>query len=105
MSRFAASILAWAALASPASLADNGKEVYLASCAACHGQDGRARTAAGRKLGAKDLTASKLTDAEVRKQVSEGHTDQRGALMPAFKDILKPDQIDAVVAFAKTLRK
>ena len=82
-----------------------GKDVFAANCIPCHGPDGKARTPAGRKLGAKDLTQSKLSDEEIRKQVNEGHKDQRGVVMPAFKDVLKSDQIDAVVVYVKSLRK
>jgi len=105
MNRFAVAFLVWAAFFEPLVLGESGKEVFTANCIACHGQEGRARTPAGRKLRARDLTESKLTDDEIRKQVNEGHKDQRGAVMPPFKDVLKPDQIDAVVAFVRSLRK
>jgi len=105
MSRFTAVFIAWAAFLGPPALGEGGKDVFAANCAACHGQDGKARTPAGRKLRAKDLTESKLTDDEIRRQVSEGHKDQRGAVMPPFKDVLKSDQIDAVVVFVRSLRK
>jgi cytochrome c oxidase cbb3-type subunit 3 len=97
--------LVWAAFLGTPALGEGGKDVFTANCIPCHGLDGRAHTPAGRKLGAKDLTESKLTADEIRKQVNEGHRDQRGVVMPAFKDILKPDQIDAVIAFVKSLRK
>ncbi|MGD1031392.1 MAG: c-type cytochrome [Opitutaceae bacterium] len=93
-----------ALLGRPARGAD-GKDVFIANCAPCHGPDGKAHTPAGRKLGAKDLTASKLTDAEIRRQVTEGFKDQRGLVMPPFKDVLSSDQTDAVVAFVMSLRK
>src|SRR5271157_6326011 len=105
MSRFTAVYFVCSVFFGPAVLGDVGKEVFTANCAPCHGPDGRARTPAGRKLHAKDLTESKLTDDETRKQVNEGRKDQRGALMPPFKDVLKPDQIDAVIVFVKRLRK
>jgi mono/diheme cytochrome c family protein len=46
-----------------------------------------------------------LTDPEIRRRVNEDHKDERGTVMPPFKDILKSDQIDAVVAFVRSLRK
>ena len=33
-------------------------ELYAASCAKCHGADGRARTAKGKRVGATDFTTS-----------------------------------------------
>jgi len=105
LSRFAPAFLAWAALLGHLVRGADGKDVFIANCAPCHGPDGKAHTPAGRKLGAKDLTASKLTDAEIRKQVTEGFKDQRGLVMPPFKDVLNSDQTDAVVAFVMSLRK
>ncbi len=105
LSRCAAALLAWAVFVTDPTLGANGKDVFIANCAPCHGPDGKAHTPAGRKLGAKDLTASKLTDAEIRKQVTEGFKDQRGLVMPPFKDVLNSDQTDAVVAFVMSLRK
>ena len=105
MSRCAMALLAWAALLVHSVQGADGKDVFIANCAPCHGPDGKAHTQAGRKLGAKDLTLSKMTDAEIRKQVTEGFKDQRGLVMPQFKDVLSSDQTDAVVAFVKSLRK
>jgi len=105
MNRFAAVFVVCSVFLGPAVFGEVGKEVFTANCIPCHGPDGRARTPAGRKLHANDLTESKLTDDEIRKQVNEGRKDQRGALMPPFKDVLKPDQIDAVIVFVKSLRK
>ena len=99
------SFFAWAALFGHPALGESGKDVFTANCIPCHGPDGRARTPAGRKLHAKDLTESRLADDEIRKQVNEGHKDERGAVMPAFKGVLKPDQVDAVMAYVKSLRK
>jgi mono/diheme cytochrome c family protein len=104
-SRCALALLAWAAILARPALGADGRDVFVANCAPCHGPDGKAHTPAGRKLGAKDLTLSKFTDADVKKQVTEGFKDQRGLVMPAFKDVLPSDQVDAVVAFVMSLRK
>jgi cytochrome c oxidase cbb3-type subunit 3 len=103
--RLAAAFLVLSALFGHPALGETGKDVFATNCIPCHGPDGRARTPAGRKLHAKDLTESKLTDDEIRKQVNEGHRDERGAVMPPFKGVLKPEQIDAVIAYVKSLRK
>jgi cytochrome c oxidase cbb3-type subunit 3 len=104
MNRQYVGLIVWAALLGQPALGDAGKDVFSKNCIPCHGQDGKAHTPAGRMLRAKDLTQSKLADAEIRKQVTEGYKDQRGPVMPAFKDTLSPDQIEAVVAFVKSLR-
>jgi mono/diheme cytochrome c family protein len=105
LKRFAAGLVVFAVVLGPRALGDAGEEIFSDKCASCHGPDGKAHTPAGRKLHAKDLTASKLTDDEIRKQVNVGHKDERGQVMPAFKDDLKPDQIEAVVVYVKSLRK
>jgi hypothetical protein len=61
---------------------------------------------AGRKVHAKDLTLSKLTDAEIERQIREGTKDSRGlATMPAFKDQLSDAEITALVPVVKSFRK
>jgi cytochrome c6 len=80
--------------------------VYGANCASCHGADGKGRTPAGKKLRVKDLAASTLPDAEMEKQITAGTQDAKGnQRMPAFKDKLSAEEIAALVAFVKTLRR
>src|ERR1051326_2570097 len=60
----------------PITVAADGKELFAKNCTPCHGPDGKAQTPIARKLGVKDLTQSKLTEAEIEKQILEG---KRGA--------------------------
>ena len=84
----------------------DGAALYEHYCIPCHGPDGRARTPAARKLGAKDLTESKLTDAEIAQQIAGGKKDAGGKeRMPAFKATLAEPEIAALVGFVKSLRK
>ena len=46
---------------------DAAAYLYNKECAGCHGKDGKGKTPTGRKVGAKDLTLSKSTDAEMEK--------------------------------------
>lgn len=93
-------------LATSSCRADTGEEVFARICAACHGKDGKAQTPIARKLGVKDLTQSKLTDAEIEKQIQEGKKDERGKeKMPAFKGRLSDDQIKSLIPVVKALRK
>jgi mono/diheme cytochrome c family protein len=79
--------------------------VYGRHCVSCHGKDGKAQTPVGRKLGVKDLTQSRVSDADIEKQLLEGTKDARGQQrMPAFKDKLSPAEVKALVAWVKTLR-
>jgi mono/diheme cytochrome c family protein len=87
-------------------LAVDAQEIYGANCASCHGIDGKARTPAGKKVRAKDLTESKLADGDIEKQIVSGTQDAKGnARMPSFKGKLSPEEITALVAFVKTLRR
>jgi mono/diheme cytochrome c family protein len=72
----------------------------------CHGKDGKAGTPAGRKIGAKDLSLSKLTDAEIEHQVREGAHNTHGApTMPPFKEKLSAEEIQALLPVVKGFRK
>ena len=86
--------------------ATDGPAVFATHCAACHGLDGKARTPAGKKLGAKDLSESKTTDDAIAHQIAEGLKDKKGAeRMPSFKSRLSADEIAALVTFVKTFRR
>jgi len=101
-----AALLAALALAVVAARAADGPAVFADNCASCHGMDGRARTPAGRKLHAKDLTLSRLTDEQIEHQIREGQKDEQGRqAMPPFKDQLAPDEIKALIPVVKSFRK
>jgi mono/diheme cytochrome c family protein len=86
--------------------AKSGSELFGEFCAPCHGPDGKARTPAGRKLGAKDLSQSKLADPEIEKQIANGTKDARGIdRMPPFKEKLTASDIAALVAYVKSFRQ
>ena len=95
------------ALSSPTiTCAANGQEIFGEHCASCHGVDGKAKTPAGKKLRVKDLTGSKLPDPDIEKQIVNGTLDAKGnARMPEFKTKLSPEEIAALVAYVKTLRR
>jgi len=100
-------LLAGLALAAGvAARAADGPAVFADNCASCHGMDGRARTPAGRKLHAKDLTLSRLTDEQIEHQIREGQKDEQGKqAMPPFQDQLTPDEIKALIPVVKAFRK
>lgn len=86
-------------------VATSSGAVFENHCAACHGMDGKARTPAGRKLGAKDLSMSKRLDGEIERQILEGVKDARGASkMPAFKEKLSAAEVALLVSYAKSFR-
>lgn len=73
--------------------ARGGAEIYAASCARCHGADGRGQTPKGRQTGAKDFTNPQWQAIEARG--IRAITNGKGK-MPAFKNTLSPEEIKAV---------
>ncbi len=85
---------------------DAAAYIFNKECAGCHGKDGKGKTPTGRKVGAKDLTLSKSTDAEMEKQILEGKKAPNGApAMPPFKEKLDPEEIKDLILFVKKFRK
>lgn len=81
----------------------DGKSLYIANCARCHGRDGKARPDYAKK-GAIDLNdpdwQASRSDAEIRATITNG---SKGTLMEPFKDKLTTAEIDAVVAYVRKL--
>jgi cytochrome c553 len=102
-----ASILGFAA--SLTASAAEPKATWTASCARCHGADGKGQTAMGRKLGAKDYTdatvQAALTDDAAFKAIKEGFTttDGKTAMKPAAN--LSDSDIKGLVAYMRTFKK
>ena len=81
----------------------DGAATFKAKCAMCHGADGAGQTTMGKNLGLKDLGSAdvqKLSDAELTKITSDGK-----GKMPAYKGKLTPEEIKAVVAHIRSLKK
>lgn len=79
------------------------------NCAQCHGKDGRADTKMGKQLNAKDLTDPKVqaafTDAKATQSIKEGVKQNGKTTMKAFGGKLTDDEIKALVAYTRTLKK
>lgn len=73
----------------------DGKEIYETKCVSCHGEDGKSGMS-----GAKDLTVSQLKPEEKISLITNGKNT-----MKAYKEILTPDQINAVAEYTETLKK
>lgn len=95
--------LYWATLAVAS---EDGRRTFEEFCAPCHGLDGKARTPAGKKLGAHDLGESKLADAEITEKILNGVREKNGKeKMPAFKDRVPAAALPELVAYVKTFRR
>lgn len=73
----------------------SGATIFSERCTSCHGMDGKLGFG-----GAKDLTTSKKSLAEIIHQVTEG----KGAMAP-YKNILSLEEIHAVAEYAKSMQK
>jgi mono/diheme cytochrome c family protein len=81
--------------------ADAGRQLYLANCAACHGDSGRGdgRAAADFKTRPTDLTDSDLADESVRSLMRKMvHTPRP---MPNFRDLLSEEQRREVASYVQ----
>lgn len=78
-------------------------------CASCHGKDGKGETKAGRMAGVKDQTDAKyqagLKDDAMFAAVKDGLKEGGKEKMKPFKDKLSDDEIKALVAHVRTLKK
>jgi|SRR5436190_23899892 len=75
-------------------------EIYTANCAKCHGADGRAKTAKGKRVNATDFTSDWNRD-EARgiRIITNGKSE-----MPSFKNKLSPSEIKSVFNYVLRFR-
>ena len=89
--------------------ATDAKENFEKSCAKCHGPDGKGQTKMGQKLSIKDLTDAKvqadLKDDQAFKSIKEGIKDKDGKTQMKAAEGLSDDEIKALVAHVRTLKK
>jgi cytochrome c6 len=87
------------------------KENWDKQCAKCHGAEGKGDTKMGQKLGVKDYSDAKvqgaLKDEEMTKAIKEGvkEKDADKFKMKAFGETLSADEIKALVAHVRGLKK
>ena len=78
-------------------------------CAQCHGKTGAADTKMGKQLNARDLTDAKVqasfSDAKATQSIKDGVKEGGKTTMKAFGGTLSDDEIKALVAYVRTLKK
>ena len=76
--------------------------MFAKHCARCHGLDGRARTAQGKRAGATDFTSGDWNTDPARaiRIITNGKGE-----MPSFKSKLKPAEIRSVWNYVRSFRK
>jgi cytochrome c6 len=91
----------FAMFAIPSVSAQDASATYKSKCAACHAADGTG-SAMGKKMGAHDFTSNdvqKMSDAELSDIIANGKNK-----MPKYPT-LKPEEVKALVAYIRTLKK
>lgn len=73
-------------------VAVNGKEIFEEKCTLCHGNDGKLGV-----NGAKDLSTTALSHTELITIISQGKNT-----MAPYKDVLTPEQIEAVTGYIES---
>src|SRR4051794_7711478 len=90
-------------------LAADGKALWDANCAQCHGKEGHADTKMGKTLNAKDLTDASVqasfTDAKAAEVIKDGVKKDGKTTMKSFGDKLSADDVKALVAYVRSLKK
>ena len=79
-------------------------EFYAKNCATCHGKDGRAKTFKAKFNHARDLTDPEWQDQVSDERIFNSITNGKGK-MPAFGKKLAEQEIDALVAYVRGLKK
>lgn len=101
---FSWSATGWGQAAQPNAAA--GKAKFGQICAACHGPDGKGNgpAAQGLAIRPKDLSATKRTDAELKKIIKEGGPSAGlSPLMPPWGGSLNDQEIANLVAYIRSL--
>lgn len=85
-----------------------GRDLWMANCRSCHGEDGDGRTAMGKRFRIPDYTQpdaqAGLTDADIRSAITNGLKDEKGRrTMLAFGKRLTDAEIDTLVAYFRSL--
>ena len=78
-------------------------------CASCHGKDGKGQTKAGKMAGVKDQTDAQyqagLKDDKMFAAIKDGLKEDGKEKMKPFKDKLSDDEIKALIAHVRSLKK
>lgn len=78
--------------------------IYTRECVSCHGRDGRGQTRKGRQTRARDMTDPEWQDDVSDERLFNSISNGRGK-MPAFRKKISENDIDALVAHVRRLKR
>jgi mono/diheme cytochrome c family protein len=88
------------------------ERLWRAKCASCHGDDGKGQTDQGKKMAVSDMSTAewqqKFTDEKIKDGINNGVKQEKGGVkqeMDAYKTKLRPEQVDSLVAYTRSLKK
>lgn len=87
--------------------AEDASAIFREKCASCHGADGSARTAAGKKLGAPDFRSKEIvemTDKDLFETIGRG-TKHRNYPHSFLYTGLSEGQVRGLVAYIRVLQQ
>lgn len=87
-----------------AASAVDARTLFDSQCAKCHGKDGRSKTTRGKVSHARDLTAAEWQNEVSDERIFNSISNGKGK-MPAFKKKLTDEQVDALAAYVRRLRR
>ena len=82
----------------------DAKTTFDAKCAKCHGKDGRAKGLISKAKGVRNLTDAKWQEDVSDERLFNSISNGRGK-MPSFKKKLSEADINALVAYVRSLKK
>lgn len=84
--------------------AADARTIFNRQCVSCHGRDGRGRTRKGRQTHARDMTDASWQDDVSDERLFNSISNGRGK-MPAFRKKISENDIDALVAHVRRMRR
>ena len=81
---------------------DKSASLFKAKCAVCHGASGKGDSPAGKNMGVVSFADPKVagkSDTELKDAIDKGKNK-----MPAYGKSLKPDEIQGLVAYIRSLK-
>lgn len=91
--------------------ADEVERTWKAKCASCHGNDGKAATAQGKKMKVQDMTTAawkkEFPADKIKAAINDGVKREKDGVkqeMKGYKDKLTPEQVDALVKYIEGLK-